>query len=157
MPQYYIDPEKVYSFPNEISIRYQNGTILIIAPETANWIVLSSDKCLEMFEYLGQGNSVGSLVSKHSENLSCAKEVITQIEERHFCNRKVYRSSEEFRSLHIYTTNKCNLNCPHCYMFSGKKAEGELTSEEIIRLFKDYSNIGGKNVTLSGGEPTNRQ
>lgn len=156
MPQYYIDPEKVYSFPNEISIRYQNGTILIIAPETANWIVLSSDKCLEMFEYLGQGNSVGSLVSKYSENLSCAKEVITQIEERHFCNRKVYRSSEEFRSLHIYTTNKCNLNCPHCYMFSGKKAEGELTSEEIIRLFKDYSNIGGKNVTLSGGEPTMR-
>lgn len=156
MPEYYIDPDKVYRFPLEISVHRKGNSILVIAPETANWIVLSSYKGLEIFEYLRQGNSVGTAVKTFRDYISEVKEVITQIEARNLCDRKVVSSTSEFRTLHLYVTNKCNLACPHCYMFSGKKDDNELLTEEIIKLFKDYRSSGGENVTLSGGEPTTR-
>ncbi len=79
-----------------------------------------------------------------------------QLEAKDFCNKVVSSMTEESRSLHLYTTNKCNLNCPHCYMFSGRKNEDELSTDEILKLFQDFRNSGGHNVTLSGGEPTLR-
>jgi len=34
-------------------------------------------------------------------------------------------------------------------MFSGAKEDNELSTNEIVRLFLDYKNFGGRNVTLS--------
>ena len=41
-------------------------------------------------------------------------------------------------------------------MFSGEKDGKELSTNEIVRLFQDFKILGGRNVTLSGGEPTLR-
>ncbi len=156
MPRYYIEPEKTYNFPSEIFIVHYGESILVISPETANWIVLNNDKCLQIIDYLRQGLTIKEVMDEFEGYLADVKATITQLEGKRFCNKVVSRVTDKARSLHLYTTNKCNLNCPHCYMFSGSTIGRELLTDEIIKLFRDYKNSGGQNVTLSGGEPTLR-
>lgn len=65
-------------------------------------------------------------------------------------------SCSQKQGMCIYLTNECNLRCKHCYMFAGVKNEDELTTNEIYKLLGDFSNSGGKVVTFTGGEVTQR-
>ena len=57
-----------------------------------------------------------------------------------------------FEHLHLYTTSKCNQNCACCYeVYDADNSEPSL--EEFDRFLSDYR---GKNVILSGREPTMR-
>lgn len=140
--------------PNDISIKHINDAVLIIAPDTANWIVLSSEREVEVFDFLRENNSVGDAIRQFGYDYT--HNVVVQLEARRFCSRKVKSVTEEFKHMHIYLTNSCNLRCPHCYMYSGKADDNELTTAEIIKLFGDFKKAGGHNITLSGGEPTMR-
>lgn len=53
--------------------------------------------------------------------------------------------------LNLKITNKCNSNCEFCYM--KKEISNELQIEEINSIMYDFSNLGGKMLLLSGGEP----
>ena len=56
------------------------------------------------------------------------------------------------------TTNRCNLECVHCY--AGAEAEpkaGELTTAEGKRLLDDLADHGAPVVLFSGGEPMVRE
>jgi len=52
----------------------------------------------------------------------------------------------------IETTNLCNLKCKHCYAWSGKKREGELSKAQIIDLIDEFAEMGVLQVFLTGGE-----
>lgn len=54
--------------------------------------------------------------------------------------------------LSVETTNQCQLRCKHCYNQSGEKRENELTVNEIIDVLKQYKELGGISVMLTGGE-----
>ncbi|MDE7462984.1 MAG: hypothetical protein K2M88_07475 [Muribaculaceae bacterium] len=41
-------------------------------------------------------------------------------------------------------------------MFSGSANFNELTTIEILKLLSDFKEVGGRNVSFSGGEPTMR-
>ena len=53
-------------------------------------------------------------------------------------------------------TNRCNLQCSHCFNRSGK-IENELTDAEVINLIKEIIKIKPWNVCFSGGEPLLRK
>ena len=53
----------------------------------------------------------------------------------------------------ISYTDRCNMNCIHCYNDSGQKRENELTVKEIYNTIDEMKEIGVLHVTLSGGEP----
>ncbi len=129
-----------------------DDSILVIAPDYANWIVLQSPIQLEIFEQMKQGSTIENVLKRYSQ--SDVYYVVTQIEARKlFINGNSPKCTEE-RSLHLYLTNKCNLSCPHCYMFSGNANLGELSTEEILKILYDYKTIAkGTRVTFSGGEP----
>jgi radical SAM protein with 4Fe4S-binding SPASM domain len=58
----------------------------------------------------------------------------------------------------IEITNRCNLNCEHCYASSGTNVdEKELTLEEIGRLLKELNEMGVFRIFISGGEPFMRK
>jgi len=58
-----------------------------------------------------------------------------------------------FEHLHLYTTSKCNQNCACCYEVSDA-----VVDEPPLEEFDTFlSNYHGKNVILSGREPTMRQ
>lgn len=157
MPKFEIDINKTYNFPKEICTVHYKNKIIIIAPDLACWIVFDTPDQLNIFNLFKQGKSISDVLTSESFNKIDVNHVVTQIEARHFYNKQVFSSTLVDRSLHLYLTNKCNLTCPHCYMFSGEATENELTTEEVVRLIKDYHSIAnGKSITISGGEPTLR-
>ena len=157
MPRYEIDINKKYSFPKEIAVINHKNKFLVITSATANWIVLESDAQLEVFNYLRNEHSISDALNREFDDDDVTY-VVTQIEARNLYGKQVHNTTEEERCLHLYLTNRCNLSCPHCYMFSGKANEKELSTSEILKLLHDYKYIAkGKRVVLSGGEPTIHQ
>ncbi|MDO8841548.1 radical SAM/SPASM domain-containing protein [Methanocalculus sp.] len=56
-------------------------------------------------------------------------------------------------------TDRCNLNCTHCYSRSGPKngADGELSTEEAIHFIDDLAEMKVPLILLTGGEPLLRE
>jgi MoaA/NifB/PqqE/SkfB family radical SAM enzyme len=50
-------------------------------------------------------------------------------------------------------TFKCNLSCVHCLSDSGPKRQGELTTEECLRVIDDLSDLKVFQFNIGGGEP----
>lgn len=55
------------------------------------------------------------------------------------------------------TTNKCNMNCKHCYRDAGEKYEDELTTSEAKAMIEEIAKAGFKIMIFSGGEPLLRE
>jgi len=54
-------------------------------------------------------------------------------------------------------TMGCNMRCKHCGSSCENALEGELTTEEALKLCDDLKELGFEWITLSGGEPTTRK
>jgi len=56
-------------------------------------------------------------------------------------------------------TDRCNLNCIHCYNRSGIgcQTEGELTTAEALDLIDDLAGMGIPLILFTGGEPLMRE
>lgn len=59
----------------------------------------------------------------------------------------------ELKNVQIEITNRCNLECLHCYANSCKNSRSELTTNEIKNIIKEASDLGCNDISLSGGEP----
>ncbi len=53
----------------------------------------------------------------------------------------------------IQVTNRCNLECPSCYVASGKPIAGELSDDEIRFLLGQCQEVGVLQIQWSGGDP----
>lgn len=53
----------------------------------------------------------------------------------------------------VHLLDACNLKCEHCYKdsFPGKSTFQK--TDNVLSLLNDFSSLGGKTLTLSGGEP----
>lgn len=54
-------------------------------------------------------------------------------------------------SVYISVTNKCRYDCWHCS--SRYRTDKELTTEEIIKMIKDFQDMGASVFGFTGGEP----
>lgn len=74
-------------------------------------------------------------------------------------NADFYLSYEyKFRPLETYCldiTNRCNLNCPHCYQIPDNNST-DASCESILSQINSYSD-DGFNIALMGAEPTTRK
>lgn len=129
MPRFDIDTKRTYNIPQAISLVSVNDKILIISPLTANWIVLQSKSQIDIFNDFREGKSIDDILDSRKYSSNEVGEVVTQIEAKKFCSLVVKKASESSRNLHLYLTNKCNLHCPHCYMFSGQENKNELSTD----------------------------
>jgi radical SAM protein with 4Fe4S-binding SPASM domain len=55
------------------------------------------------------------------------------------------------RYLELQITDRCNLKCHHCYL--GEGSHQDLSFEQIQRILKEFEEIQGLRLLLSGGEP----
>ena len=55
------------------------------------------------------------------------------------------------RYLELQITDRCNLRCRHCYI--GEKSPTELTVQQITGLLKEFEEMQGLRVMVTGGEP----
>lgn len=55
------------------------------------------------------------------------------------------------RYLELQITDRCNLRCRHCYI--GDKNRSELSVSQIKNILKEFDEMQGLRVLISGGEP----
>jgi len=55
------------------------------------------------------------------------------------------------RYLEIQITDRCNLQCRHCYI--GEGSQRDLTKKQIQSVLEEFEEIQGLRLLLSGGEP----
>jgi len=58
--------------------------------------------------------------------------------------------------VHLSVTNSCSLRCRHCYMDSGEKDAGELTTEDFRKAVDLLAGMGVFHMALGGGEALER-
>ncbi len=150
-----IDDHKKYNFPTDIRLVEYGGKFLVIAVETGNWMVFDNQSQVHFFNLLKNYNILEA-ANRTRCHQSDIVEVIKQIEARDFENLEVLRSKMPL-ALHFHLTNGCNMKCPMCYMAAGEKEEKELSTKEVIEILDDFSALGGKKVTFTGGEITTRK
>ncbi len=73
--------------------------------------------------------------------------------ERISADRPVLRSSPvpSLRYLELQVTTRCNLRCRHCYI--GDERPQELSPGRVRRVLKEFEEMQGLRVLLTGGEP----
>lgn len=131
---------------------------MIIAVQTANWIVLYNARQMDFLNMLRSGKCVGDIIETvdSEEAMGDLKIVLAAIFARRFAgvNAEVTKEYlEGYKMLNIYITNACNLKCKHCFMLSGNKLENELTLGDWMKVLTSFKENGGEFVTFSGGEP----
>jgi|GEM_PF-298397 len=55
------------------------------------------------------------------------------------------------RYLEVLLTGRCNLYCRHCYL--GEGGEAELSLDTVLAVLREFQDLQGLRVLLSGGEP----
>lgn len=76
---------------------------------------------------------------------------------------KVFKSTHPNNGLsapvkvQIQITNRCNFECPHCYVSSGMPLLNEMTLEQIQSLLLKLKEWGVLQITWSGGEAFSRK
>ena len=62
---------------------------------------------------------------------------------------------EAYQVEHLYVelSARCNLRCRHCYMEGSPERIEHLKPEEVTGVLGEFAQLGGRFVTLSGGEP----
>ena len=155
MPELELSPTKIYKMPKPLfSVDYNNKT-LIISRESANWILLNNSQQLAIFNFLAEGNNVLEVFQHFPANAQKdIYHVLVELEAKRFEDITVQYPQEH--GMYVYLTNKCNQRCHHCYMYAGETTAQELATSEVERLLKDFSAVGGKVITFTGGEVTVR-
>lgn len=153
-----LDYDDILHFPEEIVVGKINDFYLVIAVQTANWIVLYNSRQIDFLNMLRSGKCVGDAIETvdSEEAMGDLKIVLAAIFARKFAgvNGEVTKEYlEGYKMLNIYITNACNLKCKHCFMLSGKKLENELTLGDWMKVLTSFKENGGEFVTFSGGEP----
>ena len=149
-----INLENKYKFPENLKIVNYCEKIIIIAVDIGNWIVLENEQQLSFF-FLLKEYTIKESFQKYTGTKDDAISVLIQIEDKKFDNLKTIKKSNN--RIYIYLTNACNLLCPHCYMYAGKKNQNELNKNEIISFLRKFKLIGGEQVVFTGGEICTRE
>ena len=72
-------------------------------------------------------------------------------------NKYIIDSPNYPYSVGLAITNRCNLNCIHCNMSSGKEKENELTKQECFKLIDEFAMKNISRLMFLGGEPLVRK
>ena len=58
------------------------------------------------------------------------------------------------KALTLAITNRCNLHCAHCWPDSQQsRSVRPVSTSTVLRLIKEFVEIGGNRVCITGGEP----
>ena len=57
------------------------------------------------------------------------------------------------KSVHLYITNECNLDCEMCYYRKATDPKEELTLEQLKGLFEEWQRYKLTSIAIGGGEP----
>lgn len=59
-----------------------------------------------------------------------------------------------FKNIYIYITDKCQLQCKHCYLGNRLRKETVMPKEDVFNNLFFWKKLGGEKLCFLGGEPT---
>ncbi len=142
-----------------------HGQHILLHPHRPRWGVLN-DTGLRIARSLGAGASIvetaADLVAAYGITAAAARidtaYVFNFLSKEGFLGNGASGPSQrtpELKTAFLHITSRCNLSCPHCYVLSdGVKHSGpqDLSTEIVVKLIDELAGLGGRAVTLSGGE-----
>ena len=159
------DLESTINVPKRIVEKFIDGYYLEIAPDYPNWIVIDPLE-QRMFDLLKRGITIrAALETFYSENSKSEDEcveiitsLLTKINDTSFYAETESLAEEPIteikKSIHIGTTNGCNMRCKHCYMSAGLHKLETVDLEKTISLVSQFHELYGElEIVVSGGEP----
>ena len=151
--------------PERIVEKFIDGYYLEIAPDYPNWIVINPLE-QEMFDLIKKGSSIrNALESFYSSNdksedecLEIMTNLLAKINDTSFFASTESVPEESIadirKTIHIGTTNGCNMRCKHCYMSAGMHQLETVDLEKTVSLISQFSKLYGElEIVVSGGEP----
>ncbi len=105
------------------------------------------------FDFLKRCASIGGCSTKDLAFLKyCIKEGILTEEKRFLKHPPLIKSPvPSLRYIELQITNRCNLRCKHCYIENKKFSE--LSVKQIKSVLKEFEEMQGLRVLITGGEP----
>ena len=149
-----VDENTIIELPNNLFRKDIHSNTLIIAKEQANWIVLFNEQQRYIFNLINERLSIGAIYTRLNDaDWNDFNFVVSQIFDRNFIKQKKYFNHSLLEGMYIYLTNKCNLRCKHCFMFSGRNHQSsELSINDWMSVIDNFRDTGGKSITFTGGE-----
>jgi radical SAM protein with 4Fe4S-binding SPASM domain len=107
----------------------------------------------ESFEFLKLCSSRNGCDSKNTEFIDyCMSEGLLTINTISVKRPPLIKSpAPSLRYLELQITDRCNLRCRHCYI--GEKAPQELSVKQITEILKEFEEMQGLRLMVTGGEP----
>lgn len=159
-----LEPWRIYSGRSPQSSG-NPGHHTLLHPRRPTWAVLNAT-ALAIAERLRQGGSIeaiaAGLVAAHGIPLERARTDVALVHGRLHqegllgdAGAAPPERTPSLDALFLHLTSRCNLGCSHCYALSSRPPEGgheELATDLVLRLVDELAELGGRSVTLSGGE-----
>lgn len=146
--------EYVFQLPSCITEVQVNNKKIVINPDSGSYIALFNQTHEEIYQHIKEGVSISFLIEKYGiENEELTYMLSTYFDSKLSSLDDKLSFEPISDSLFIYLTDKCNLSCPHCYKNNAPLAKKELALVEWEKIIGDFHKLGGKKITISGGEP----
>jgi radical SAM protein with 4Fe4S-binding SPASM domain len=138
---------------------------IFLDPDSTNWVSVNENgkEILKLCNGKRTVSHISRILGRrHGTNYrelsSGILEFLNQIALRKFLSDKPLLPPRSGKSsiladIWIHVTNECNLRCAHCHLEAGTPLESELGKEEIFQIIDQYAQLGGGQITISGGEP----
>lgn len=142
---------------------------LFILPTLPSWIVLNDIESLAMHQFSKTENESMTIefLESHGLDIEHAKSVTSELKGKLkvagfyplATTQYSYHNDEIFPTdIHLCLTRGCNLRCTHCYISADYEQVGELDlSSWKIGFTSLFQFIKNPNITISGGEPTQKK
>ena len=102
-----ITEDTKFALPIKIKKVLYKGKLLVISPETANWIMLENGEQWQFFQLLTSFD-LGNALRQFHGAYSNAQYTVTQIVAKHFENH-TSKPKNNGGSMQMYLTNECNM------------------------------------------------
>ena len=107
----------------------------------------------DSFRFMRECSSEGGCSSKDGAFIDYCVDEGLLTKERALVQRPALKRAPEpsLRYLELQITDACNLRCKHCYISDGARCE--LPAEKVRALLKEFEEMQGLRVLITGGEP----
>lgn len=153
--------------PKEMIIRNKKGVYLILDPDTPNWIIVDAvgKDIITLCDGTRSVEEItGILCQKYdepyTESVDHVLDFINEAKRNIFLRKNPFQPPKRAEkekaplvTLWLNVTNACNLRCVHCHVSSGMPFKNEMTTQEMVHIIDEASELGLKELVISGGEP----
>ncbi|MBN2432663.1 MAG: radical SAM protein [Acidobacteria bacterium] len=162
-PRFRQEERSFIIYPDEAAVGESRHFFVILHPTRARWVIVNRTGLI-IARRLEQGETPTRIARHLMDHYQVSPtQVRSEIEHiRSILRTEGLLSGSDcegirrpaLRSLFLHLTDSCNLHCLHCYTTrSSCTGSSRIDTTAVRKLLHEAADLGGKSVTLSGGEP----